>query len=73
MEQEIPPPPPITRKPQSQWTSSNVVEEERIRTLNDRDVSLNGTHYVLYWMQASVRTEFNPALEYAIERSNALN
>ena len=28
--------------------------------------------YVLYWMQASQRTRFNHALEYAIDRANSL-
>lgn len=29
--------------------------------------------YVLYWMQASQRAHFNPALEYAIEQANNLD
>lgn len=29
--------------------------------------------YVLYWMQASVRTRFNHALEYAIGRANEMD
>lgn len=28
--------------------------------------------YVLYWMQAAVRTRFNHALEYAVEQANDL-
>ncbi len=48
-----------------------MVEPERIRYLNespprDRD-------YVLYWMQASQRTKFNHALEFAISKANELD
>jgi deoxyribodipyrimidine photo-lyase len=35
--------------------------------------SIKSGKYVLYWMQSSQRTEFNHALEYAIEQSNRLN
>ncbi|MBP2144916.1 deoxyribodipyrimidine photo-lyase [Methanofollis sp. W23] len=41
-----------------------------IRRLN-RHAFGNGRH-VLYWMQASQRPEWNPALEYAITQANAL-
>jgi deoxyribodipyrimidine photo-lyase len=44
------------------------VEPERVRVLNDASVR-NGD-YVLYWMQASHRTEENPALRYAVERAD---
>jgi deoxyribodipyrimidine photo-lyase len=47
-----------------------VIQAERINALNDRPV-VEG-RYVLYWMQASVRTEYNHALEYAIREANEL-
>ena len=37
------------------------------------DNSIRDGKYVLYWMQSSQRTEYNHALEYAIEQSNKLN
>jgi deoxyribodipyrimidine photo-lyase len=46
-----------------------MIEPERIRVLNDRPVKRNA--YVLYWMQASQRSEGNHALEYAIRQANA--
>ncbi|MCS7138596.1 MAG: deoxyribodipyrimidine photo-lyase, partial [Crenarchaeota archaeon] len=42
-----------------------------MKTLND--ACLRNGRYVLYWMQASHRTEYNHALEYAIEKANRLN
>ncbi len=45
-----------------------MVEKERITYLNHQPV--NNRHFVLYWMQASQRTENNHALEYAIKLSN---
>ena len=47
------------------------MHDARIQRLNDRPV-LDG-RYVLYWMQASQRAEFNPALEYAIRRADESN
>jgi deoxyribodipyrimidine photo-lyase len=46
-----------------------MIQPERIRVLNDQPVRQNA--YVLYWMQASQRSEWNHALEYAIEQANA--
>ncbi|MDH7593090.1 MAG: deoxyribodipyrimidine photo-lyase [Methanomicrobiales archaeon] len=46
-----------------------MIHPERITPLNSLD-SKEG-RYLLYWMQASPRTEYNDALEYAIERANA--
>lgn len=46
------------------------IPPERIKFLNSRSV-VDG-EYVLYWMQQSQRTEFNHALEYAVERANEL-
>jgi len=46
----------------------NMIEESRIRPLNRNEPAKGG--YVLYWMQASQRAEYNHALEFAIEQSN---
>jgi deoxyribodipyrimidine photo-lyase len=47
------------------------MHDARIRQLNERP--LGDGSYVLYWMQASQRAEFNPALEYAIRRADEIN
>lgn len=47
-----------------------MVEPERIRALNSG--SARRGRYVLYWMQASQRAEYNHALEYAIGAANDL-
>jgi deoxyribodipyrimidine photo-lyase len=47
-----------------------MIHEERIRYLNGNE-PVDGD-FVLYWMQASQRAFCNHALEYAIERANAL-
>jgi deoxyribodipyrimidine photo-lyase len=47
-----------------------VIQPERIKALNDQPAV--GGRYVLYWMQASVRTLCNHALEYAIREANDL-
>ena len=46
-----------------------LIQQERIRNLNDREVS-TGT-YVLYWMQAAQRDDYNHALEYAVRAANS--
>jgi len=46
-----------------------MVESERIQRLNDRDARKGD--FVLYWMQASQRSEYNHALDYAILEANA--
>ncbi|MHA3961944.1 MAG: deoxyribodipyrimidine photo-lyase [Candidatus Thorarchaeota archaeon SMTZ1-45] len=48
-----------------------LINKDRIRFLNSNAVKTG--NYVLYWMQSSQRTEFNHALEYAIEQSNKYN
>lgn len=48
-----------------------MIQEERVKTLNGKGVGKG--RYVLYWMQASQRTEFNHALEYAILEANELH
>ena len=47
-----------------------MIQDERITFLNNKPRA-NG-RYVLYWMQASQRAEYNHALEYAILRANEL-
>ncbi|MHC4982636.1 MAG: deoxyribodipyrimidine photo-lyase [Planctomycetota bacterium] len=47
-----------------------MIERSRVRQLNSKPV-LKGT-FVLYWMQASQRAEYNHALEYAVARANEL-
>jgi deoxyribodipyrimidine photo-lyase len=47
-----------------------VIQEERIKPLNARARARGA--YVLYWMQNSVRAEYNHALEYAIREANDL-
>src|SRR5215475_9797008 len=47
-----------------------MIDPARITELNDRP-RRRGEH-VLYWMQASQRTRFNHALEFAIDRANSL-
>jgi len=48
-----------------------TVRKERVKALNKKRMT-NGS-YVLYWMQASPRSEYNHALEYAILKANELN
>ncbi len=47
-----------------------MIQSERIKILNDNKVKKR--RYVLYWMQQSQRSEYNHALEYAIETANEL-
>lgn len=44
------------------------IERERIKELNSKGVNIKGS-YVLYWMQASQRVEYNHALCYAAEEA----
>ncbi len=48
-----------------------MIQPERIRRLND-EWPRDG-EYVLYWMQASQRAEWNHALEHAIAEANLRN
>eukprot|EP00405_Crypthecodinium_cohnii_P008924 CAMPEP_0206444366 /NCGR_PEP_ID=MMETSP0324_2-20121206/14872_1 /ASSEMBLY_ACC=CAM_ASM_000836 /TAXON_ID=2866 /ORGANISM="Crypthecodinium cohnii, Strain Seligo" /LENGTH=536 /DNA_ID=CAMNT_0053912381 /DNA_START=118 /DNA_END=1728 /DNA_ORIENTATION=- len=50
--------------------ASSKVEEERIRSLNDKQDG--DGDYVLYWVQATVRAEWNHALQYAKQEANRL-
>jgi deoxyribodipyrimidine photo-lyase len=47
-----------------------MIQNERIQRLNDAPQA--DGRYVLYWMQASQRAEWNHALEFAIEQANEL-
>jgi deoxyribodipyrimidine photo-lyase len=47
-----------------------MIQEERVKVLNRKPVQKGG--YVLYWMQASQRAEYNHALEYGILKANQL-
>jgi deoxyribodipyrimidine photo-lyase len=46
------------------------IPEERIKKLNHQDATTGD--YVVYWMQASQRTQYNHSLEYAIYQANKL-
>jgi deoxyribodipyrimidine photo-lyase len=48
-----------------------MIQKERIKFLNQKGIRKGA--YVLYWMQASQRAEYNHALEYAISKANELN
>jgi deoxyribodipyrimidine photo-lyase len=48
-----------------------MIHPTRCRELNHEPIDPDGKH-VLYWMQASQRTRFNFALEYAVGRANEL-
>lgn len=50
--------------------ATKVIQGARLKTLNDKDVK--DGEYILYWMQCSQRSEYNRALEYAIQRANNL-
>ena len=47
-----------------------MIQEERIRALNNKNP--RDGKYVLYWMQAAQRVEYNHALEYSIRKANEL-
>ena len=47
-----------------------MIQPERIKSLNSKDQRQG--KYVLYWMQAAQRAEYNHALEYSIRRANEL-
>ena len=49
--------------------ASQPVQNTRIQRLNDRGFDKGS--YVLYWMQQSQRSEYNHALEYAVQQANA--
>ena len=45
-----------------------MIEQTRIQPLNNKP--LTSGEYVIYWMQASQRTEYNHALEFAVGQAN---
>ena len=47
-----------------------MVDDGRIQRLNDKAIAVRP--FVVYWMQSSQRTEWNHALEYAIDQANLL-
>jgi deoxyribodipyrimidine photo-lyase len=49
---------------------SSTVQPERVHVLNDNEPR-GDAKYCLYWMEKSLRTVANPALEYAVEQANA--
>ena len=49
---------------------TGMIQKERVRLLNEK--SVRKRKYVLYWMQASQRAEYNHALEFAILKANEL-
>jgi len=52
-------------------SKSSLIRTERIQFLNRHKIRRKD--YVLYWMQASQRAEYNHALEYAVIRANQLD
>ena len=50
--------------------ATKQIQDARIQQLNDKEVK--DKRYVLYWMQSSQRTEYNHALEYAVQQANEL-
>jgi deoxyribodipyrimidine photo-lyase len=48
-----------------------AIQSERLKPLNNRPGHKG--QYVIYWMQASQRTEYNHALEYSILKANELS
>ncbi|MCS7241978.1 MAG: deoxyribodipyrimidine photo-lyase [Candidatus Caldatribacterium sp.] len=48
-----------------------MIEKERIHVRNDKPVQQG--KFVLYWMQAAQRAEWNHALEYALIKANELH
>jgi deoxyribodipyrimidine photo-lyase len=47
-----------------------VIQQERIESINRKPV--RDGRYVLYWMQAAQRAEYNHALEHAVGRANEM-
>jgi len=48
-----------------------MINESRVKRLNDQNIRTG--NFVLYWMQATQRAEYNHALEYSILKANKLN
>ncbi|MGC4031028.1 MAG: hypothetical protein QM754_04690 [Tepidisphaeraceae bacterium] len=48
-----------------------MIQPTRVEALNEKSPRTGGK-YVLYFMQQAMRTRFNHALEYAVDRANEL-
>jgi deoxyribodipyrimidine photo-lyase len=48
----------------------DMIQKERIKALNRKEIHKG--KYVIYWMQASQRAEYNHALEFSILKANEL-
>jgi deoxyribodipyrimidine photo-lyase len=48
-----------------------MIEKERVQLLNNKAAA--DRKYVVYWMQASQRVEYNHALEYAVQQANRMD
>ena len=54
------------------WNKGLVmINEGRVKRLNEQNIRTG--NFVLYWMQATQRAEYNHALEYSILKANKLN
>jgi len=53
----------LTRK----W---EIIRKDGVNSKQDK--ALGGAHYILYWMQAAQRVQYNPAFAYAVQRANQL-
>ena len=54
------------------WNKGLVmINENRVKRLNDQNIRTG--NFVLYWMQATQRAEYNHALEYSILEANKLD
>lgn len=49
----------------------SLIQNERLKVLNTHGIK--NRRYILYWMQASHRAEYNHALEYSILKANELH
>lgn len=49
---------------------NEMIQKERMKVLNKKGIKKGA--YVLYWMQASQRAEYNHALDFAILKANEL-
>jgi len=47
-----------------------MIQNERVKMLSEKEIQ--DKPYVIYWMQSSQRTEYNHALEFAVDYANLL-
>ncbi len=50
---------------------AGMIQEERLKRINQKKIGTG--EYVLYWMQASQRAEYNHALEFSIIQANEMD